>query len=159
MKTLSLSVRCTREEYIAFCASRHKTSVWTTVIGIVLLAAAGVGIVMSRAMGQWELLLVFAGVLMLLMSPMILPMIRRGEAGRRYDASDALRDAVSVVITDDTLTVHTACQEGCVPLSLLTQVQQSKDMLALVFGRELTVCLPKRAMTDDEWQALTTLLQ
>lgn len=158
VKPLSLSVRCTREEYMQFCAATCRKPLWTTVMGAVS-AAAGVAMYLLQGNTHYTAVLLLAvGVVLCMMSPLILPMIKKGEAGRRYDASDALKGAVMLTVQDESLTVRTACQEGTVSLTALTAVKQSADMIALCFGNELTICVPKRSLSDDERSALLSQL-
>lgn len=158
MNTLSLPVRCTREEYMTFCAMRRKDPLWTTIAGVVLLLIAAVLCILDQSVGQPALLLLLLGVVLLLTSPLILPTVRKGAAGRRYDASDSLKAAVSITMNEETLTVRSACQEGTVPLSALTAVEQTGGMTALVFGKELTVCIPMRSFTEAEAAAFEAIL-
>lgn len=158
MDTISLAVKCTREEYMEFYATVGKKPLWTTVVGVTLLTVAVVLCMMEQSVRQHALLLLLLGVLTVSANPLILPMLRKGAAGRRYDNSDALRGALTVTVTRDTLTVRSACYDGAVPLAALTDVIQTKTMTALVFGKELTVCIPMRTMTADEAAALDTFL-
>lgn len=158
MKNLMLSVRCTREEYMQFYAACERGPKWTAAVGAAALALAVLLCVVDAMIHQHTLMLGLIGVILLIWTPLILPTVRKGAAGRRYDASDSLKGALSLVISEDTLTVRSACQEGTVPLSALTQVLQTPQMIALVFGKELTVCIPVRAMDEDEWYDLHAVL-
>ncbi len=158
MNKISLAVRCTREEYMNFYGGVRKNSVWTTVVGAVLLVVTVILCVVDQTMKQHTLLLALLGIVLVLMTPLILPTVRKGAAGRRYDASDALKGALTITMDDKLLTVRSACQEGTVPLCALTAIEQTKDMTALVFGKELTVCIPMRTMTDDEVTAFHAIL-
>ena len=151
MKTLSLPVRCTREEYMQFCAVRRKGPAWTTAVGIVMIAAAVAVGLFSQSLNAVLLLLAFGGAVLTSFSPLLLPLLLKGEAGRRYDASDALKSAVTVSLDGQELTVKSVCQEGCVPLSALTKVWQTSHVTALEFGKELTVCIPRRSFSDAEY--------
>lgn len=158
MNRISLAVRCTREEYMNFYGSVRKNTVWTTIVGAVLLVVTVILCVVDETMKQHTLLLALIGIVLVLMTPLILPTVRKGAAGRRYDASDALKGALTITMEEDTLTVRSACQEGTVPLRALTAIEQTKDMTALVFGKELCVCIPMRTMTDDEVTAFHAIL-
>lgn len=158
MNKITLAVKCTREEYMNFYANIRKRSLWTTVIGTIVLLVTVVLCVIDQMMKQHTLLLAMIGIVLVLLTPVILPTVRRGAAGRRYDNSDALKGAVSLTMDAKTLTIRTACQEGCVPLAALTDVWQTKELTALVFGKELTVCIPMRSMTADEAAAFETFL-
>jgi len=155
---ISLAVKCTREEYMNFYATVRKKSMWSTILGVILLIAAGPLYIMDGGVTQLAPLFGLVAVTMILFNPLILPAIRKGAAGRRYDASDALKGALTVTVDCKTLTVRSACQEGCVPLSALTDIWQTSAMTALVFGKELTVCIPMRTMTDDEVAVFETFL-
>ena len=158
VETISLAVKCTREEYMEFYATYRKKSMWSTVLGAILLLAAGPLYVMDTEVTSLAPLCSFIAVVLVLMNPLILPLIRKGEAGRRYDNSDALKGAVTVTIDRQTLTVRTACHEGCVPLSALTDIHQTATVTVLVFGKELTVCIPMRTMNEDETAAFKHIL-
>ncbi len=158
MKTMSLAVRCTREEYMQFCATYQKGSLWTTAVGVLLLLLTALLCILDGTMGQTALLLLFAGVLLLLTAPLILPTVRKGAAGRRYDASDALKSAVSITLDEQQLTVRGVAVEGCVPLTSLTAVYATASMIALVFARELTVYLPVRSLSEQDTQMLKKIL-
>lgn len=143
---------------MAFYASYRKDPVWTTIAGALVILAAAVLCVLDGGIGQLTLLLLLIGVLLVLLSPLILPTMRKGAAGRRYDASDSLKGAVTITLDNETLTVRSACQEGTVPLCTMTAVITTRDMTALVFGKELTVCIPMRILRQDEIDTLHTIL-
>lgn len=159
MKQISVSVRCTREEYMAFCVEQSPKLPWLTGMGIVWLILAALSIVMDSGITSGGALLLLVGVLCMMMSPLILPMVRKGEAGRRYDASDSLSQAVSLVIDEKTLTVRSAALEGTLPLDTMNDTVVTSGMIALVFGKELTVCIPRRALSDEEQQTLLQILE
>ncbi len=131
---------------------------WSTVLGAILLIVAGPLYILDSDITSFAPLLGLVAVTLILLNPLILPAVRKGAAGRRYDNSDALKGAVTLTIDEQTLTVRTACQEGTLPLSALTDIWQTKDMTALVFGKELTVCIPMRTMTDDEAAAFQAIV-
>lgn len=158
MKTIQLSVRCTREEYMQFCAASQKGPKWTMAAGAAAVAVAVLFCMVDQMIHSHTLLLGLIGATLMMWSPLILPTVRKGAAGRRYDASDALKGAIAVEISEDTLNFRSACQEGCVPLSALTAVTVTEQMIALVFGKELTVCIPVRSMNEDEWYDLHAVL-
>lgn len=158
METLTLAVRCTREEYLQFYATNQKAPAWVTVIGAVVLVITAVIAAIEQTLTQHTLLLGLIGMITVMLSPFILPTVRKGAAGRRYDASDSLKGAVTLIMTPQTLTVRSACQEGTVPLSALTAVLQTNAMTALVFGKELTVCIPMRTMNEEETVAFHAML-
>ncbi len=158
MKTIQLSVRCTREEYMQFCAACRKGPKWTMAAGAVSVAVAVLFCMVDQMIHSHTLLLGLIGVTLMMWSPLILPTVRKGAAGRRYDASDALKGALTVEIGEETLKIRSACQEGTVPLSALTAVERTEHVIALVFGKELTVCIPIRSMDEDEWYDIHAVL-
>ena len=159
METISLAVKCTREEYMEFYAAVRKKSVWSTVMGAVLLITAGLLYILDGNVMQLAPLLGLVAVTLMLLNPVILPAVRKGAAGRRYDNSDALKGALTVTMTRETLTVRSACCEGQMPLSALTDVWRAKGVTALMFGKELTVCIPMRAMDADEAAAFEDFIK
>ena len=158
MDKISLAVKCTREEYMEFFAASHKKSMIPTALGIAMLMVAGLLCGTQRVLGQSALFAILLGMALILANPLILPFMRKGAAGRRYDNSDVLKGALTLTIDRKELTVRSACQEGTVPLSALTDIRQTKGITALVFGKELTVCIPMRSMTEDETAAFQTIL-
>ena len=158
MDKISLAVKCTREEYMEFYATARKKSMIPTALGIAMLMVAGLLCGTQRALGQPALFAILLGMALILANPLILPAMRKGEAGRRYDNSDVLKGALTLTIDNKELTVRSACQEGTVPLSALTDIRQEKGITALVFGKELTVCIPMRSMNEDETAAFQTIL-
>lgn len=158
MDKISLAVKCTREEYMDFYATVRKKSMWSTVLGVILLITAGPLYVMDSEVTRYAPLFGLLALTLILLNPVILPAIRKGAAGRRYDNSDALQGALTVTIDRNELFVRSACQEGTVPLSALTDIWQTDKMTALVFGKELTVCIPMRTMTQEEAAAFQTIL-
>ncbi len=157
--TLSLSVRCTREEYLQFCAETAPKPAWVTGVGLLLVLMAAAETMYAGGVSQFGVLLMLCGVLGLLINPLLLPMLRKGEGGRRYDDSDDLRQAMQLTFSDDTLTVRSATVEGTLPLSLVTDVVTTATMLSFSFAGELTVCIPVRAMTDEESATVKELLK
>jgi len=158
VESLTLAVKCTREEYMEFYARVDKKTALPTILGVIVLAAAVLLCVMDQTVHQHTLLLLLCGMLLVLTNPLILPTVRKGAAGRRYDNSDALKGALAVTVSRDSLTVRSACYEGCVPLSALTDILQTKTMTALVFGKELTVCIPMRALNAEETALFESIL-
>ncbi len=158
MDKISLAVKCTREEYMEFYAAVRRKSTWSTVFGAILLVASGPLFILDNTVTQLAPLCALLALTLILLNPVILPAVRKGAAGRRYDNSDMLKGALTLTIDRKELTVRSACQEGCVPLSALTDIWQAKGMTALVFGKELTVCIPMRSMTEDETAAFQTIL-
>lgn len=158
MATVMISVRCTREEYMEFCAKRRKATHLPMIGGAVLLCGAVASYIVQQQATQTALLLVLLGLIGLTLEGLWLPLFRKGEAGRRYDASDSLQQAISLTLEGDTLQVKTATQEGTVPLSLVTAVEETDKMLAIVFGKEWQVYIPKRVLCEDEEAALREAL-
>ena len=158
MDKISLAVKCTREEYMEFYAASRKNSTWSTVFGTILLIASGPLYVTDNTVTQLAPLFSLIAVMLILLNPVILPAVRKGAAGRRYDNSDVLQGALTLTIDRKDLTVRSACQEGTVPLTALTDIWQAKGITALVFGKELTVCIPMRSMNKDETAAFESIL-
>jgi len=156
--TLSLSVRCTREEYLQFCAETAPKPAWVSATGLLLVLIAAAEMVYAGGVSQFGVLLMLCGVVCLLMTPLILPMLGKGEGGRRYDDSDDLRQAMQLTFTDDTVTVKSATVEGTFPLTLVTDVVMTQTMFSFSFADELTVCIPVRAMTDTEAATVKEIL-
>ena len=151
---LQFATRCTREEYMNFCAKRHKPRHAVTVLGIALLAMA-IGLYSYEGtMGQGSLLLLVCGLIGVFAESAILPTMRKGAAAGRYDADDFYARALTVTVTEETVTVRSANLEGTLPFDCLTETVETAQMLALVFGNVCTVCIPKRALTDEEWATL-----
>lgn len=152
MTSVSVSVRCTREEYTQYCASRVHTPLLPTVLGAVCL----VGGVALEATGAATIsglvpLMIVAGILAIfLFSPLVLIFWHKSEAAKRYDNADSLKQAVALTMSEDSVTVRTACHEGTLPLSLLTATAETGDAIGLCFGAELEICIPKRALTTEE---------
>lgn len=158
MKTVSISVKCTREEYMEFCVNRHPSMLWLSFVGVIVLVMGAALVVMDGGISQSSLLLLFGGVIVMLLSPLILPMMRKGEAARRYDASDTLKTAMTLVFDENGVTVNSMVLEGTLPYKAITDVIETNSMLALVYGKECQLCIPKRVLTKDELQTLSTII-
>ncbi len=158
MKPIELSVRCTREEYMNYAARRGERMVLLTVFGVSVTVIAVLLGILAGTVDQLSALLLFVGVLLMLADPLILPMLRKGEAARQYDRSDNLRGAVTLRLDDTTLYVRTATDEATLPLDATTEVTLAPTMIVLVFGQELTVCIPKRVLQPEETEALREIL-
>lgn len=158
MKPIELSVRCTREEYMDYAVQSGKKYLWTAAVGFVFAAASIVSGVCMQRVNTACLLWGFCGVLLLLLDPLILPLYRKGEAARRYDRSESLQGAISLRLDETTLYVRTVTDEASLPLTALTDIQFTPAVTALRFGDTLTVCIPKRALRDEEATALAAIL-
>lgn len=156
---MTLTVRCTREEYMQFCAATAPRPVWLTAAGLLLAALAAAEAVLLSGITQVGLLVLFGAVICLLACPLIIPTWCKGAAGRRYDNSDDLRQAVHVTFSQTAVTVHSATVEGTLPMTAVTGVVKTNDMLAVAFGKELTVHIPLRAMTEEESAAVMKMLK
>jgi len=159
MTTLQLSARCTREEYMEYCVHRHKKQPLLLVAGAIFIGLAAISYAFQQQMTQTGWLLVLLGMICATLDGLWLPMFRKGEAARRYDASDTLQQAIRLTCEETMWTVQTADHEGTLPLSLVTAVEQTEAMLAILFGAELTVLIPKRALEEDELAFLLRTLQ
>jgi hypothetical protein len=124
----------------------------------VFVTLGAVAAALDGGIGQMPLFLLFVGVLLLLFQPLIRPLAVKGQAAKLYDASDFLRSAVSLRVTEDTVYVKAAGVDAALPPSAVTAVVQTPTVLALCFANELTVCVPMRAFSDEERQWLTALL-
>ena len=151
---MTFSVKLTRNEYMDFCAKTRRKSVWSAVLGMFMLVGTAAVYVIEGYMLPLAWLLAAVGLFLLSAETVWLSLREKGEAGRRYDASDTLSGAVTVTLDDTTVTVKTACMEGCVPLAWMTEKKKTADMLALVFGEELCVYIPRRAISAAQWEEL-----
>lgn len=158
MNEIVLSTRCLREEYMDFAVKRQKSSLAAPIVGVAAVTLGAVIAAADGTIGQGALLLLFVGVLLLLFRPLIRPLVVKGQAARRYDASDFLRSALSLRVTEDTLHLKAAGVEAALPLCALTAVVQTPTVLGLCFAEELTVCVPMRAFSEEERRWLTALL-
>lgn len=152
MTKVSVSVRCTREEYTRYCANRAHTP-WLPTVFSVLCLVGGVVLEATETKHISGLVpcLIFLGILGIVVgSPLCLTFWHRSEAARRYDSADSLRQAVTLIMTEDSVTVRTACHEGTLPLTLLTDTAETGEAIGLIFGRELEICIPKRALSTEE---------
>lgn len=154
---MTFSVKLTRTEYMEFCAKSRRKALWTAALGMILLLGAIAVYLIEGYMLPITWLLVAVGLFLVTAELLWLPMREKGAAGRRYDASDALSQAMMVTVENDVVTVRTVCMEGTVPLSLMTAKKVTADMVALVFGDELTVFIPCRAVSEDEWTSVLSL--
>ncbi len=150
MKRTELSVLCTREEYMRFYAACAPRTTGLLMAAGVTAAAGLLLFLLQAAEKQAAGLLILTAVLLALFGGVVLPFYRKGEAARRYDESDSLSMAVSVVIEGDALTLHSAHIDGVLPLCAVTKTVRTGEMLALLFGREVTVLLPLRALSEQE---------
>ncbi len=159
MTEFMISARCTREEYMEYCVKRHKPLRLLRIVGVLFLVAAVALYIWQQQATQTGLLMVLLGLIGVTLDWLWLPLFRKGEAARRYDASDALSQAFSLTLTDEALTVKTAAIEGTLPLSFVTAVEETDAMIAVVCGGELTVPIPKRALSEAEITALRQALR
>ena len=67
------------------------------------------------------------------------------------------RLAQTVRFSEDTVWVRNDRVDGTVPLSLCSRVLRCKAGVRLEFGREITICLPYRALTAEQVAALNML--
>ena len=154
---MTFSVKLTRNEYMEFCAKSRPKVLWPTALGMMFVLGAIAVYVMEGYMMPLNWLLLFGGLCAVTAQPLWLPLREKGAAGRRFDASDALSRAMMITIDDTAVTVKTACVEGSVPLSLMTEKKKTADMACLCFGEELCVYIPRRAVSADEWMRICEL--
>lgn len=158
MKPIELAVRCTREEYMEYAAENGKKHLWTVPLGFVLLAGSIVSCVFVQQIQAASLVWFLCGMVLLLLDPLILPMIRKGEAARLYDRSESLQGAITLKLDDTGITVRSVTTEAVLPPDAVTEMKLTSRMVALCFGNTLTVCIPKRVLQDEELTALTAFL-
>ncbi len=154
---MTFSVKLTRNEYMDFCAKTRRKSVWSAVLGMFMLVGANGVYLLEGYMLPIAWLLVAVGLFLLSAETVWLSLREKGEAGRRYDASDTLSGAVTVTIDESTVTVKTASMEGTVPLAWMTAKKKTVDMVCLCFGEELFVYIPRRAVSAEEWERVCHL--
>ncbi len=157
--TISLSVRCTREEYLAHCYESAPRPMAVALIGVILLAIAAAARMISGVWSQMDILLLLVGAVLTITPSLLLPILKKGEGGRRYDASDSLSQAMSLVITEESVTLKSATTEGTLPLSAVTKITDSKTVKAIAFTDDVEICIPHRALTDEESAALDEILK
>ncbi|MBR5134796.1 MAG: YcxB family protein [Clostridia bacterium] len=158
MMKLTISVRCTREEYMDFCVNRRARLPVVTAAGA-LIIASGVATALIGGMNQGCLLMWLVGATAMMFSPLIFPMMLKGEAARRYDASDSLKLAFVAELTEEAIAFKSSTVEGRFPKEAVTNIVETDSMAAIEFAREVQICIPKRALSDEERAMLEALLQ
>ncbi len=159
METVSVSVKCTREEYLNFCVARVGKPWFPGVVGVVMIVMSGV----LQAVSDYDItapmmLLMVCGIMALLFSPLFLVFWHKSEAAKRYDHADSLKQAVTLTMNKDCLNVRTSCHDGILPLSLVTAIDETGDAFGITFGKELELCIPKRVLTDEELMCVKAIL-
>lgn len=86
-------------------------------------------------------------------------MLLRAQAARIYEEQPEVRQATQYLFYQDAVEIHSSRENGKIPLQCLTEWTQSESFLALYFGREITVVLPKRVLQREQIQQLTEVLQ
>lgn len=160
METVSVSMRCTREEYMEYYVNHIQKPWFPGVIGAVMIVMSGV----LQAVSEYDItapmtLLFVCGVLALLFSPVFVVFWYKSEAAKRYDNAESLKQAITLTVSNEFLTVKTACHEGVLPLSLVTGVNETAKAFGIVFGNELEICLPKRVLTEEELTCVKAIFQ
>lgn len=158
MEKLAIASRCTREEYMAYRVACVKTPWLTVACGGAGLLCSAVTVLANDGFTSLTMLLVCTSVVLLCM-PLLLNLWHRGEAGRHYDNADSLKEAITLTVTREQVTVRTACHEGTLPLSYLTAVRETSGAFGLCFGAELELCIPKRSLSDAERVFLKSCMQ
>lgn len=160
---LSFCCKCTRDEFMAFSVHAVRKPVWTTVLGGAVIACGAATVVLEQGqISALALMLIFLGALLMLFSPLILPMFLKGEAAKRYDDKKGeLQSVITVTIKDNVLSFTSPSREGTIPLEELTEITNSEKakVMSLSFGDEATLLIPWRALTDDEYGTLMSILQ
>lgn len=164
---LSLSVLVTREEYVAFSLhreQRHRRGQLplSFIFGVVLCAAGACGVFFGRGLSLsvgsaaclFALGLFFGGY-----DSLIAPFFVKTAAAAAFDRRSDLGMASVYRFTSDAVQVENARLTGTLPLAAMTSWTQDVDLIALYFGRELTVLIPRRLLTDEQTGTLTALLQ
>ncbi|MBQ9414168.1 MAG: hypothetical protein IJU16_03470 [Clostridia bacterium] len=146
---MTISVRCTKDEYMRFCARRRVR--WPlTVCGLLLGAAGGVVLLLGAARMMTATVFFLGGAIVLLWDTVLLPAVRKGDAGRRYDRSRSLPAAITLTFSDTVVTVDSTEWQGTLPLDAVTEVIETPEMLGLRFGAEWTALIPRRVLTDEQ---------
>lgn len=163
---LSLSVLITREEYVAFSLHREQRRrrgqlPLSFVFGVVLCAAGACGVFFGRdislSVGSAVCLFV-VGLFFGGYDSLIAPFFMKAAAAA-FDRSSDLGMAGVYRFTSDAVQVENARLTGTIPLAAMTSWTQDEDLIALYFGRELSVWIPRRLLTDEQTDTLLALLQ
>lgn len=148
---------------MAYCVHTVKAPVWTTILGGAVIACGVVsGILEKGQISALTLMLFFLGMILVLFSSLILPMVIKGEAAKSYDNKKGeLQSAVTITIKDNVLSFASPSREGTIPLEELTEIVNSEKarVMMLAFGDELTLLVPWRALSDDEYGTLLSIVK
>ncbi len=148
---------------MAYCVHAVRKPVWTTILGGAVIACGAVAVVLEKGqISVLALMLLFLGALLMMISPLILPMSIKGEAAKSYDQKKGeLQSVVTVTIKNNVLSFTSPSREGTIPLEELTEITNSEKakVMSLSFGDEVALLIPWRALSDDEYGTLMSILQ
>ncbi|MBR7092477.1 MAG: YcxB family protein [Clostridia bacterium] len=158
------SVLLTKEEFTAFREEnwRAEHSLAALIGGGALLLLGAGGWLASGQLALSPLLtgsMAALGLLWIAQDRILRPLLVRSRAAAAFDRQPEWSGSAQYVFYPDRVQLRTARETGEIPLSALTAWRESKTMLALFFGRELTVLLPRRLLTPQEQNDLIEVLR
>ena len=158
MSEFSVTVLITREEYAAMhrAAAQKRGVSFAFIVGAVFMAAAGALYLTAQSVAACGLCLIL-GLCLCLWDGVIVPSAAGALAAREYDGIYGGKMAQTAVFGGDFVTVRTPRAEGVLPLSAVTRAVISKAGVQLDFGREVSLFLPARSLTEEQTAALAHL--
>jgi len=167
MDKFTISVLVTKDEYSgAHVFERHKIrsrySPFLTISGIALVVLGIAGLFYGRlimlspaAAGCLVLLGIFLG----LYDGVIAPILDRGAASRDYLAREELQFATTYVFSNNSVNVSNGRVQGEIPVSHVTKWIETPALFKMDVGRELSVIIPKRLLSEGQIQTLRSILK
>ena len=155
MDAFTVNLLLTKEEYVN--EQTKAAPRWTALTPLALLIAL-FGVAADRLLSLSVNLMwgcVSLGVLLLIYDLLFSPLMRRTGAIARYERQESLRQAVSLTVTEETVTVAAPRFSGRLPEDRLT-CRETEDLFVLTAGDEMTLRLPKRQLTGEQQTALRT---
>ena len=155
MEPFTISVLLTKAEYTAEAGRGARRVGVLTPLGMLIFLAG----LVCRLWNLWGDLpagsLMLLGVLLVVAEMLLFPLAAQFRAAARYDATPP--EAVTLQFGAEAVTVKGSRVEGTLPYTLLTAKSESDTLFCLQFGGVYTAYIPRRLLTDRQWQMLRDL--
>lgn len=164
---LTFSVLVTREEYCEAVA--HKKRKARRHIAPVINVAGGTLIVLGIAglfFGGYislspsaAICLILLGIFTVCYDGIFAPILDKAAAAREYREKQDLHFATTYEFKETSVYINNSGLYGEIPLSILTGSSETPTLFIMDIGRELSILIPKRLLTEQQQHELWNLLQ
>lgn len=155
MKPFTVSVLLRKDEYCSYKAFRLPVFGWGVPMGLFLMFC-GVAVWLLKMGTAVTFAFLLTGIGFSLFDSVLAPMLARAVVGARFDRTR--QEAWHLTFSEEAVTVKNGRCDGTFPYALLTHAEEAVHYFVFEFGGELSLCVPRRALSPSQVSALQQLI-